>query len=305
MSALIFWVIFLVVVAAVVMMGVKTVPQGNNYVVERLGRYSRTLEPGLSIIVPFIDSVRAQVSMMETVFDVPSQNVITRDNATVRADGVLYFQCINASAATYEVANLRVALLNLTMTNIRTVIGGMDLDELLSQRDRINTQLLTTVDKATSGWGVKVTRIELLNIDPPHDMTESMSRQLKAERDRRATILAAEGDKQAAILRAEGELAAAKMQAEARERLAEAEAKATTMVSEAVANGDTRALQYFIAQKYIESMTALAQSPNQKTLILPIEATGPLGALAGIAELLNDKRGKGDGQNYRHNMPNG
>jgi regulator of protease activity HflC (stomatin/prohibitin superfamily) len=274
----------LVVVAAT--FGIKTVPQGFTMVVERLGRYHQTLQPGLAFIIPFVDRIRAKVSMMETVLDVPSQEVITKDNARITADGVVFYQILNAPKSIYEVASLQRALLNLAMTNIRTVMGSMDLDDLLSRRDDINATLLRAVDEATSPWGVKVTRIEVLDIAPPHDLVASMARQLKAERDRRAVILEAEGERQSAVLKAQGELEAAKLQAEARERLAMAEAKATQVVSEAVAQGDVQALNYFVAQKYTEALQALATSPNQKTLILPIEATAPIGALAGIAELV-------------------
>ncbi|MBV6634068.1 MAG: SPFH/Band 7/PHB domain protein [Alphaproteobacteria bacterium] len=277
------------VIAVVILafLGVKTVPEGFNFVVERLGKYHQTLRPGLSFIIPFVDTVRARVSMMETVLDVPAQEVITKDNARITADGVVFFQIFNAPKSTYEVANLQRALLNLSMTNIRTVMGSMDLDALLSQRDEINAMLLKAVDEATAPWGVKVVRIEVLDIEPPADLVASMARQLKSERDRRAVILEAEGDRQSTVLRAQGELEAAKLQAEARERLALAEAKATQVVSEAVAKGDIQALNYFVAQKYTEALQAMATSPNQKTLILPIEATAPIGALAGIAELVS------------------
>ncbi|MEO0391713.1 MAG: SPFH domain-containing protein [Pseudomonadota bacterium] len=283
-----------ILVIVLASLGVKTVPEGFNFVVERLGKYHQSLKPGLAFIIPFVDRVRARVSMMETVLDVPSQEVITKDNARITADGVVFFQIFNAPKSTYEVANLQRALLNLSMTNLRTVMGSMDLDQLLSQREDINNTLLKAVDEATTPWGVKVTRIEVLDIEPPADLVNSMARQLKAERDRRAVILEAEGDRQSTVLRAQGELEAAKLEAEARERLALAEAKATQVVSDAVAKGDVQALNYFVAQKYTEALQAMATAPNQKTLILPVEATAPIGALAGIAELVGQSFG-GDG----------
>lgn len=276
----------LVFAGAIAAVSVRIVPQGYNYTLLRFGKYESTLKPGINFILPVINSIGTKISMMEQVTDVPPQMVITRDNASVHADGVMYYQILDAAKASFEVANLETALLNLTMTNIRTVMGSMDLDELLSKRDEINRHLLTTVDAATTPWGVKITRIELLNIEPPEDLVNSMARQLKAERDRRATILVAEGDKQAVILRAEGDLAAARMEAEARERLAEAEANATRMVSDAVAAGDVQALNYFVAEKYVAAFTELAKSPNQKTILLPFEASAPLASLGGIAELV-------------------
>ncbi|HYD98769.1 MAG TPA: SPFH domain-containing protein [Alphaproteobacteria bacterium] len=286
-----FTVLALVVVAVAVLLvvlGVRTVPQGSAMVVERLGRFNRVLTPGLNFIVPVIDSVRARPSLMETVLDVPEQQVITRDNAIVRVDGVVFYQVLDAARATYEIANLQNALLNLTMTNIRTVMGSMDMDELLSQRERINADLLRAVDEATNPWGVKVARIEIRDIQPPADLVAAMARQLKAEREKRATILEAEGSRQSNILRAQGELEAARLQAEARERLAEAEAKATQMVSAAVAGGNVQALNYFVAQKYVEALHALASAPNQKVLMLPTDVSGPLAALAGVAELAQE-----------------
>ncbi|HYG89424.1 MAG TPA: SPFH domain-containing protein [Azospirillum sp.] len=288
-----------VLALAVVVLGVKTVPQGEEWTVERFGRYTRTLPPGLHLIVPLIDRIGRRQSMMETVLDVPSQEVITKDNAMVTADGVVFFQVIDAAKASYEVNDLQRAILNLTMTNIRTVMGSMDLDELLSQRDKINAQLLSVVDDATSPWGVKVTRIEIRDIQPPRDLVDSMARQMKAERDRRASILEAEGQRQAAILRAEGEKQAAILQAEgrreaayrdaeAREREAEAEARATTMVSEAIAAGSVQAINYFVAQRYVDALTKMATAPNQKVLFLPLEAAGVIGAIGGIAEIARD-----------------
>ena len=293
-------VIAIVILAVIIVtMSVKTVPQGYEYTVERFGRYTKTLTPGLGMIVPIVDRIGAQMNMMETVLDVPQQEVITRDNALVQVDGVVFFQVLDAAAAAYEVRNLERAILNLTMTNIRTVMGSMDLDELLSRRDDINTRLLQVVDDATEPWGVKVTRIEILDITPPSDLVDSMARQMKAERDKRATVLVAEGDRQAQVLRAEGEkqaqiLAAegrreaAFRDAEAREREAEAEAKATAMVSEAIARGDVNAVNYFVAQRYVDALGKFADSKNQKTFFLPLEATSLIGAVGGIAEIARD-----------------
>ncbi|MCW5752521.1 MAG: SPFH/Band 7/PHB domain protein [Alphaproteobacteria bacterium] len=275
---------------------VKTVSQGEEWTVERLGRYDRTLRPGLSFVIPFIERIGHKVSVQETVLDIPSQEVITRDNATVTADGVVFSQVLDAAKAAYEVQNLTLALINLAMTNIRSVIGSMDLDQVLSQRDHINALLLSVIDQATIPWGVKVTRIELRNIQPPANLLEAMAKQMTAERNKRADILNAEGDKQAAVLRAEGQKQAAILEAEgkreaawreaeARERLAEAEAKATQMVSEAIASGSTMAVNYFVAQKYIEAFGKLAESKNQKLVLMPMEASSIIGALAGIAEI--------------------
>jgi regulator of protease activity HflC (stomatin/prohibitin superfamily) len=290
-----------VVVVAVIVLAklVRIVPQGYEWTVERFGRYTRTLSPGLHFLAPFIYNIGRKMNMMEQVLDVPSQDVITKDNAVVRVDGVVFYQVLDASKAAYEVANLEQAALALIMTNIRTVLGSMDLDESLSQRDAINAKLLKVVDEATHPWGVKVNRIEIKDIAPPRDLVDSMARQMKAEREKRANILDAEGFRQAAILKAEGEkqsviLAAegekeaAFRAAEARERSAEAEAKATAMVSEAIANGNVNALNYFVATKYVEALKEMANSPNQKMLLLPMESTGILGSLAGIAELAKD-----------------
>lgn len=299
-------IVIVLIAVIVVFMGVRSVPQGEEWTVERFGRYTRTLAPGLNLIVPFVDRIGAKMNVMEQVLDVPQQQVITKDNAMVTVDGVVFYQVLDPAKAAYEVSGLNGAILNLTMTNVRTVMGSMDLDELLSKRDEINARLLTVVDEATTPWGVKVTRIEIKDITPPSDLVDSMARQMKAERDKRASILEAEGQraaeilraeglKQAAILEAEGKREAAFREAEARERLAEAEAKATQMVSAAIAQGDVNAINYFVAQKYVEALAQFATSPNQKTLLLPVEATGVLGSLAGIAELARDAIGRQQG----------
>ncbi|KJV26674.1 SPFH domain-containing protein [Luteibacter yeojuensis] len=290
-----------VVVVAVTVLAklIRIVPQGYEWTVEMFGKYTGTLTPGLHFLIPFVYNVGRKMNMMEQVLDVPSQDVITKDNAVVRVDGVVFYQVLDAAKAAYEVANLEAAALALIMTNIRTVLGSMDLDESLSQRDAINAKLLTVVDEATHPWGVKVTRIEIKDISPPRDLVDAMARQMKAEREKRANILDAEGfrqaailkadgEKQSAILEAEGKKEAAFREAEARERLAEAEAKATTMVSQAIAGGDVNALNYFVATKYVDSLVEMAKSPNQKTLLLPMESVGILGSLAGIAELAKD-----------------
>lgn len=295
----IFVIAAVILALVIILLGVKSVPQGYEYTVERFGRYTRTLEPGLHWIMPIIDRVGARLSMMEQVIDVPSQEVITKDNAMVEVDGVIFFQVLDAARAAYEVRGLENAIINLTMTNIRTVMGSMDLDELLSQRDRINEQLLRVVDEATSPWGIKMTRVEIKNITPPRDLVDSMARQMKAERERRAQILEAEGFRQAAILKAEGEKQskiltaegekeATFRHAEARERSAEAEAKATQMVSDAIAKGNVQAINYFVAQKYIDALGRLAESPNQKIVLMPLEAASVIGALGGIAELAKE-----------------
>ncbi len=289
-------IVFLALLVLVFFAGVKTVPQGYNWTVERFGRYTRTLTPGLNVITPFIETIGAKLSVMEQVLDVPTQEVITKDNATVAVDGIIFYQVLDAARAAYEVQNLELAILNLTMTNIRTVMGSMDLDQLLSHRDAINTQLLNVVDAATAAWGVKATRIEIKDIVPPTDLVAAMGRQMKAERDKRAAILEsegmrqseilkAEGQKQAQILEAEGRREAAFRDAEARERLAEAEAKATELVSQAIAAGDVQAINYFVAQKYVEALKEMAHSPNQKVLMMPVDATSILGSVAGIAEI--------------------
>jgi regulator of protease activity HflC (stomatin/prohibitin superfamily) len=304
MSGLAFFIFCLALfIFVVITKAVTIVTQGNEYTVERFGEYTRTLSPGLHIIVPFFDRIGAKMNMMETVVDVPSQEVITKDNAMVRVDGVVFFQVLNAAQAAYEVNNLTRAILNLTMTNIRTVMGSMDLDQLLSQRDTINAQLLKVVDEATSPWGVKVTRIEIKDISPPKDLVDSMARQMKAEREKRANILEAEGFKQAEILKADGEKRAAILEAEgrkesafrdaeARERLAEAEAKATTDVSNAIASGDIQAVNYFVATKYVEALKDIASAPNTKVVLMPLEASSVIGSIAGIAEIAKETFGK-------------
>jgi regulator of protease activity HflC (stomatin/prohibitin superfamily) len=292
----VFSIVVVVLALLTLFAGVKTVSQGYNWTVERFGRYTRTLHPGLNLIVPFFDRIGKKMNMMEQVIDIPSQEIITKDNATVTVDGVAFFQVFDAAKASYEVANLHMAIVTLTMTNIRSVMGGMDLDQVLSHRDEINERLLRVVDAAVSPWGVKVNRIEIKDIVPPADLVASMGRQMKAEREKRAEILAAEGQRQSAILKAEGakqsqileaegRREAAFRDAEGRERLAQAEAKATEVVSVAVANGDIAALNYFIAEKYLKAFGQLAESPNQKVLMLPIEAMNVLGSLAGIGEI--------------------
>lgn len=288
-----------ILIAILIFLGVKSVPQGMEYTVERFGRYTQTLMPGLNFIFPIVDRIGRKINMMETVLDVPSQEIITKDNAIVRVDGVVFYQVLDAAKAAYEVNNLEFAILNLTMTNLRTVMGSMDLDELLSKRDEINARLLVVVDEATTPWGVKVIRIEIKDIAPPKDLVDSMARQMKAERDKRAQILTAEGERQAAILAAEGQKQAAILEAdgrkesafrdaEARERLAQAEARATLMLSEAIGKGNVQAINYFVAQKYVEAIGKLAAAPNEKVLLMPLDTAGLVGTLAGVADLAQE-----------------
>ena len=289
-------IIILLAGVVVLIKTVRMVPQGYEWTVERFGKYTHTMTPGLHFLMPVIQGVGRKVNMMEQVLDVPSQDVITRDNAVVKVDGVIFFQVLDAAKAAYEVSNLEQATIALVMTNIRTSIGSMDLDESLSKRDEINAKLLSVVDVATHPWGIKVNRIELKDIQPPRDLIDSMARQMKAEREKRANILEAEGHRASEVLRAEGETAATILEAEgkreaafrdaeARERLAEAEAKATMLVSEAIAKGGVQAINYFVADKYVGALKALATAPNQKVLMLPVEATSILGSLAGIGEI--------------------
>ncbi|MBO6764719.1 SPFH domain-containing protein [Maricaulis sp.] len=288
----VFFLLALFIIASVI----KTVPQGREFTVERFGRFTRTLKPGLHFLVPFIDSIGYKMNMRERVLDVPNQDVITRDNATVSVDAVVFIQVLDAPRAAYEVDNLEFAIINLALTNVRTVIGAMDLDETLSKRDEINARLLGVIDAATNPWGVKVTRIEIRDLSPPVDITEAMARQMKAERLKRAEILEAEGAKQSAILRAEGEKEAAIreaegrkesafLDAEAREREAEAEAKATQLVSDAIAKGDVSAINYFLGQKYVEAFGKLATSEQQRTVIIPAEFSNIIGTITGVGEL--------------------
>jgi regulator of protease activity HflC (stomatin/prohibitin superfamily) len=284
--------IALVVLAALVVLvlfkGIRTIPQGYNHTVERFGRYTRTLSPGLNLIVPFVDRIGARLNMMEQVLDVPTQEIITRDNATVGVDGVAFYQVLNAAQAAYQVAGLENAILNLTMTNIRTVMGSMDLDELLSNRDAINERLLRVVDEAAHPWGIKITRVEIKDINPPANLVESMGRQMMAERNKRAQILDAEGLKQSQILEAEGRKEAAFRDAEARERSAEAEARATQVVSEAISKGDVQALNYFVALKYTEALTRIGSATNSKVVLMPMEASSLIGTLGGIGEIAKE-----------------
>ena len=310
----VFVVVLVVLAIALVFMGVKTVPQGFEYTVERFGRYTRTLRPGLHLIVPLIDRVGMKQNMMEQVMDVPSQEVITRDNAMVTVDGVVFYQLLDAVKASYEVRRLEISILNLTMTNIRTVMGSMDLDELLSQRDKINAELLRVVDDATSPWGVKITRIEIKDISPPTELVDAMARQMKAEREKRATILEAEGVRQSEILRAEGEKQAlildaegrresAFRDAEAREREAEAEAKATEMVSRAIGEGNMQAVNYFVAQKYVSALETIGSARKQKVILMPLEASSVIGSVAGLAEIAKEAMKDGGSSSSGGSVP--
>jgi regulator of protease activity HflC (stomatin/prohibitin superfamily) len=297
----------LVLLALIVVLStIKIVPQGREFTVERFGRYVRTLRPGINILTPFIETVRARINMMEQVLDVPRQEVITKDNVTVQVDAIVFIQVMDAASAAYRVTNLDYAITQLSMTNLRTVVGNMELDEVLSQRDQINSRLLAVIDEATSPWGVKVARIEIKDLLPPPDITNAMARQMKAERERRAVITEADGEKQAAIARAEGAKQAAILEAEgrreaafrdseARERSAEAEAEATRMVSEAIAKGDVNAINYFIAQRYVDAFAKLAESPQQRTVIVPAEMSSMIGSIAGISELLGGVRNETKG----------
>lgn len=273
---------------AIAFTAIKQVPQGQEWTVERFGRYLNTLRPGLSIIIPYMDRIGSKLIMMEQVLDIDSQTVISRDNAMVTVDGVVFFQVIDAAHAAYEVSDLLRAIRNLTVTNIRTVLGSLDLDEMLSQRDQINSKLLTVIDEATTPWGVKVTRIEIKDIAPPQDLVDAMAAQMKAERVKRAVILEAEGVKQARILRAEGDREASFRESEARERLAEAEATATRTVSVAISEGSIQAINYFVAQKYIGALEEIAKAPNQKLILMPLEAASVIGSIAGIGEIVKE-----------------
>ena len=300
---LVFVIAVVAVMAVIVLSGVKQVPQAEQWTVERFGRYVRTLTPGLRLIVPIIDRIGQRLSMRETVLDIPSQDVISQDNATITADGVAFFQVVDAPRAAYEVQNLKGAMINLALTNIRSVLGAMSLDDILSKRDDINARLLQVIDTATNPWGVKVTRVEIKDLRPPADLVEAMGRQMKAERDKRAEVLQAEGDKQSAILRAEGLKQAAILEAEgrreaafrdaeAREREAQAEAHATASVSAAIASGNINAINYFVAQKYVNAIGDLAAAPNQRVVLFPVEASSLIGSLGGIAEIAKSVFGK-------------
>src|SRR3569833_1438167 len=293
--------VFLVMALMVALGAIKIVPQGREFTVERFGRYTRTLKPGISILTPFIEGVGKRINMMEQVLEVPQQEVITKDNVTVQVDAIVFIQVMDAAAAAYRVTNLDFAISQLTMTNLRTVVGSMELDEVLSQRDQINTRLLDVIDEATSPWGVKVARIEIKDLQPPPDISNAKARQMKAERERRAVITEADGEKQAQIARAEGSKQAAILEAEGRreaafrdaedrKHAAGAEAQATKVVSEAIEAGSVNAINYFVAQKYVDAFAKLAASPQQKTVIVPAEMSALVGTLGGIQELVSGAR---------------
>ncbi len=301
MPALVATAVFVILALFVVFGAIKIVPQGREFTVERFGRYTRTLKPGISILTPFVETIGRRINMMEQVLDVPRQEVITKDNVTVQVDAIVFIQVMDAAAAAYRVTNLDFAIAQLAMTNLRTVVGSMELDEVLSQRDQINTRLLDVIDQATSPWGVKVARIEIKDLQPPPDISNAMARQMKAERERRAVITEADGEKQAAIARAEGAKQSAILQAEgrreaafrdaeARERAAGAEAKATQLVSDAIEAGSVNAINYFVAQKYVEAFAKLAESPQQKTVIVPADMAALVGSIAGVQELVKSAR---------------